>query len=294
MSVGTEETADTLEIRSPHDINDTQHESYRYGWDCVACTCPPKANNTNGQTPANGAAPPFADGGVYAGGAACSNDRCPAGQYVCCTKDEQFPDLVGNNANEDNTCGRLLYFPYVVACSAWSCAAYAGCGGSHKVEVSGCGCGCHKSGLTGWEIALIVLAGILGAFVLAVVAFQIFSCYRRSRALQRRDDNHNNSARYEPRSSRRSSRHPNGVSSARADVSPGTANGTALGSPATALEMARAEPVVGIPVWMDTSGAMLNGMGSQGPQRGHGSGEEEENAAQTSARMAAVECNREE
>ena len=133
-----------------------------------------------------------------------------------------------------------------------------------------------------------------GAFVLAVVAFQIFSCYRRSRALQRRDDNHNNSARYEPRSSRRSSRHPNGVSSARADVSPGTANGTAFGSPATALEMARAEPVVGIPVWMDTSGAMLNGMVSQGlSQRGHGGGEEEENAEETSARMAAVECNRE-
>ena len=200
----------------------------RYGWDCVACTCPPLADGV-GQS-SSGSVPPFVNGSMYAGGESCSNDRCVTSTRdgrrtrvrwvrvslprshrhrrrrrrvnvtdvrpvsTCAARrcvststtagaatpspaplrltsgrtrppdeqDEQFPDLVGNNANEDDTCGRLLYFPYVVTCSAWSCAAYAGCGGSYKVEVSGCGCGCHRSGLTGWEIALIVLAAGLG------------------------------------------------------------------------------------------------------------------------------------
>ena len=45
----------------------------RYGWDCVACTCPPLADGV-GQS-SSGSVPPFVNGS-YAGGESCSNDRC--------------------------------------------------------------------------------------------------------------------------------------------------------------------------------------------------------------------------
>ena len=94
--------------------------------------------------------------------------------------------------------------------------------------------------------------------MLAIVVWQMILCYKRSRD-SRRDDNSNNSARYESRSSRPSA-------TARSGFATGArSGGTTIGSPA-AIEMGATEPVVGIPVWINTDGVM-NGLagGSPGP-----------------------------
>ena len=79
-------------------------------------------------------------------------------------------------------------------------------------------------------------------------------CYKRSRD-SRRDDNSNNSARYVSRPS----------ATARSGFASGARSGPTIGSPA-AIEMGATEPVVGIPVWINTDGVM-NGLagGSPGP-----------------------------
>ena len=86
----------------------SEPEDFWFGWDCEACTCPPKLGTNSANSTSSSA---------YSGGV-CANDVCPRGQYVCCTEDQAFPDLT--KANRDDSCGRLLYFPYVVACNAWS------------------------------------------------------------------------------------------------------------------------------------------------------------------------------
>ena len=199
-------------------------EDFWFGWDCLACTCPPKLPASNSTTTS-----------VYSG--ECANDVCSSGQYVCCTEDQSFPDL--SQANRDESCGRLLYFPYVVACNAWSCVTYSGCGSAHQVEVSGCGCGCHKAGLTGWEIALIVIAAIFGAFLLGILGWQLLLCWRRRRGVASLSSPSSTTARFGDAAQQRS-------------------RASTQRQPPASVEMTEA-PAIGVPVWMDTSGAMLSG-----------------------------------
>ena len=172
---------------------------------------------------------------------------------------QTYPDLT--EANTDNICGRLVYYPIVVACNGWNCVTYPGCHHNHKVKVSGCGCGCHKAGLTGWEIALIVIAAIFGGLSLMVVVWYIyFGCLKRSSGTD--SGNNGTSGRSTNRSSS-SARNSNRDTSRRSYNSNSNSNNNSArggGGGQASIQLGTIEPVPGVPVWMNQSGAMLDAM----------------------------------
>lgn len=219
-------------------------DDFWYGWDCHACTCPPASAYKNNNSSSNNnntspATPPFIVNDQ------CLNDNCPAGQYVCCTEDQTYPDL--SSANTDNSCGRLVYYPIVVACNGWNCISYPGCHHNHKVEVSGCGCGCHKSSLGGWEIALIIVAAILGFFAVLVIIWYIyFSCYKNND-----DNNNNNRNRNNSNNSNNSSRRNSNNTSNSVQMSRFNSNRNISNSNNSNHSIP--DPVPGVPVWINTN-----------------------------------------
>lgn len=216
---------------------DTEPSDFWFGWGCNACTCPTQQTvGSNGTSTVS---------------LQCDDDRCSANQYVCCTEDKktinEYPNV--RNANLDDSCGRLVYTPYFIQCSSWNCYTYTGCHDSHDIEVDGCGCGCRKSGLTGWEIALIVISSLFGAFLLVVGIFWIMKCVKR-----RRTNDTNVSTGNRERRSHNLNRNR------RSHTPPVTSTAYVSRNPVSEVQLNTTrsdEPVPGIPVWMSTSDYML-------------------------------------